>query len=93
MRTPQQNSQGYANSSTLNRIGNLTGRLMLVSGTADDNVHIANTFEFVSQATSLNKIIDMMVYPNKNHFINGCETRYALYMKVMDFFARNVMDK
>lgn len=90
MQTPQQNASGYDASSTLERIGNLTGRLLIVSGTADDNVHVSNTFEFVSRATSMNKILDMMVYPNKDHHINGCETRYALYKKVMDYFERNL---
>lgn len=93
MLTPQQNAAGYDGSSTLSRLENLTGRLLIVSGTADDNVHIANTFEFVSQATVLNKVIDMMIYPNKNHHINGCETRYALYSKLFDFFQRNLTDK
>lgn len=90
MLTPQQNSVGYDASSTLGRIKNLKGNLLIVSGTADDNVHIANTFEFVSEATSQNKILDMMVYPNKNHFINGCETRLALYTKLLDYFNRNL---
>ena len=90
MLTPQQNSVGYDASSTLGRIKNLKGNLLIVSGTADDNVHITNTFEFVSEATSQNKILDMMVYPNKNHFINGCETRLALYTKLLDYFNRNL---
>lgn len=90
MLTPQQNAVGYDSSSTLSRIKNLTGRLLIVAGTADDNVHITNTFEFVSEATAQNKIIDMMVYPNKNHSINGCETRFALYSKLLDYFNRNL---
>ena len=90
MLTPQQNSVGYNASSTLSRIKNLTGRLLIVHGTADDNVHITNTYEFVSEATSMNKIVDMMVYPNKNHSIYGCETRYALYSKLLDYFNRNL---
>ncbi len=92
MLTPQQNTVGYDASSTLSRVRNLTGRLLIVAGTADDNVHISNTFEFVSEATSQNKIIDMMVYPNKNHSIIGCETRFALYSKLLDYFNRNLKD-
>uniref|UniRef100_UPI003FED472A hypothetical protein n=1 Tax=Candidatus Limisoma sp. TaxID=3076476 RepID=UPI003FED472A len=53
-------------------------------------MHIAFRVEFVSEATSQNKILDMMVYPNKNHFINGCETRLALYTKLLDYFNRNL---
>ena len=86
MRTPQQNTSGYESSSAINKIGNLKGRLLIITGTADDNVHASNTFEYVAKATSMNKILDMMVYTNKNHHINGCETRYALYLKILDFF-------
>ncbi len=86
MRTPQQNESGYESSSAINRIGDLKGRLLIITGTADDNVHASNTFEYVAKAVAMNKILDMMVYPNKNHHINGCQTRYALYSKILDFF-------
>jgi len=60
--------------------------LLIVTGTADDNVHASNTFEYVAKAVAMNKMLDMMVYPNKNHHINGCQTRFALYSKILDFF-------
>ena len=90
MRTPQQNAEGYVNSSAINRVGKLNGRLLIITGTADDNVHASNTFEYVAKAVSMNKIFDMMVYPNKNHHINGCETRFALYSKILDFFDQHL---
>ena len=93
MRTPQQNESGYESSSALGRIGNLNGRLLIVTGTADDNVHASNTFEFVAKAVAMNKILDMMVYPNKNHHINGCQTRFALYSKILDFFDARLKNK
>lgn len=86
MRTPQQNQVGYDNSSALYRAANLKGDLLIVSGSADDNVHIENTFAFVSKLAELNKLPDMVVYPNKNHHINGGETRFTLYKKVLSFF-------
>ena len=90
MQTPQQNEAGYESSSACGRLDNLKGRLLIVSGTADDNVHITNTYAFVSDAMAHNKVIDMMVYPNEDHHINGCEIRYALYLKLMDFFDNNL---
>lgn len=92
MLTPQQNEVGYESSSTLGRIKNLSGRLLVVSGTADDNVHISNTYEFVSHAVAGDVLIDMMIYPNKDHHINGCDTRYVLYRKLLDYFERNLKD-
>lgn len=90
MLTPQQNAAGYDAASALSRINNLTGRLLIVAGTADDNVHIVNTYKFVEQATLQNKTVDMMIYPNKDHSIRGGETRYALYSKLLDYFNRNL---
>lgn len=92
MLTPQQNEVGYESSSTLGRIKNLSGRLLVVSGTADDNVHVSNTYEFVSHAVAEDVLIDMMIYPNKDHHINGCDTRYVLYRKLLDYFERNLKD-
>lgn len=86
MRTPQQNEAGYNSSSAIKSIADFKGRLLIISGTLDDNVHIANTFQYTAELTNQNKICDMMIYTNKNHSIYGCETRYALYLKVIDFF-------
>lgn len=86
MLTPQQNSTGYDASSAIKRADKLNGRLLIITGTADDNVHPANTYEYVSKATTEGKILDMMVYPNENHFIRGCGVRLTLYTKILDFF-------
>ena len=90
MRTPKENANGYANSSALNAISSQKGRVLLISGTADDNVHIANTMEYEARMTSQNKICDMMIYTNMNHSINGCDVRYPLFMKVLDFYNVNL---
>ncbi|MDE6715181.1 MAG: S9 family peptidase [Muribaculaceae bacterium] len=86
MRTPQQNEVGYDSSSAIKAIPDLKGRVLIISGTLDDNVHIANTLQYTAELTNQNKICDMMIYTNKNHSIYGCDTRYALYLKVIDFF-------
>ena len=61
-----------------------------MAGTADDNVHITNTYEYAAEMTQQNKMFDMMVFLNMNHSINGCETRVPLYMKVLEFFNNNL---
>lgn len=86
MRTPQQNETGYASSSAINLASNLKGRLLIMAGTLDDNVHISNTLQYTAELTANNKICDMMVFTNKNHSIYGCNTRYVVYLKVLDFF-------
>lgn len=86
MRTPNENVEGYKNSAPINFTSNLNGELLIMYGTADDNVHPANTLEYVAELTSKNKLCDMMVYTNMNHSINGCDVRLPLYKKVLRFF-------
>lgn len=86
MLTPQQNSYGYDAASAINRVDKLKGELLIITGTADDNVHPANTYEYVAKATDAGQLLDMMVYTNENHFIRNCGARYPLYKKILKFF-------
>lgn len=86
MRTPQENEDGYMASSPLNKVADVKGRVLIMAGTADDNVHISNTYQYQAEMTEHNKVMDMMIFTNMNHSINYCDTRYALYLKVLDFF-------
>ncbi len=90
MRTPNENENGYNEGSPLKRVKLQKGNLLIMSGTADDNVHITNTYQYAAEMTQQGKLFDMMVYLNMNHSINGCETRLPLYNKVLDFFNRNL---
>ena len=90
MRTPQENAEGYKKSAPINKVANQKGELLIMYGTADDNVHPANSLEYVAELTSRNKICDMMVYTNMNHSINGCDVRLPLYKKVLKFFDGNL---
>jgi len=95
MLTPQDNPL-YLNSSVINRIPNLAGKprtdpndysiqsnLLLVHGTADDNVHFQNSAEFLLNVQAQNiEIAEVMVYPNKDH---GISARQHLYGYMADF--------
>lgn len=90
MLTPAQNEQGYAASAPLNHIEGLNCRLLIMSGTADDNVHMSNTMEYVARLISADKWCDMMLFPNMNHSINGCDTRRMVYSRMLDYFNQNL---
>lgn len=90
MLTPQQNDEGYFNSAPLNRTSRLKCPLLLMYGTADDNVHPANTLEFVSHLQSQGLLCDMFVFPGMNHSIFGCNARAVVYAKMLDFFDKNL---
>lgn len=85
MRTPAENDEGYRAGSPLVHAGELSGQLLLISGTADDNVHYLNSLQYTSALVEAGIQFDMMYYTNRNHSIRGCNTRYHLYTKITDF--------
>lgn len=90
MLTPQENEDGYRESSALNKINNVRCPLLIMSGTADDNVHISNTMEYISQMIKEGKYCDLFLFPNMNHSINEQNARAVVYAKMLDFFNKNL---
>ena len=91
MRTPQENAEGYKASSAFTRADKLHGRLLLVHGMADDNVHFQNCAEYAEHLVQLGKQFDMQVYTNRNHGIFGGNTRMHLYTRLTEFFNQWLM--
>ena len=85
MQTPKENFEGYDICSPLKRADHLQGDLLLISGTADDNVHIQNSMQFSEALVQADKQFDMQYYTNRNHSIRGCNTRYHLYTRIYRF--------
>jgi dipeptidyl-peptidase 4 len=90
MRTPKENPDGYKESSVINYVDLLKGKLLIAHGSADDNVHFQNTMDFVNAMITANKYYEMLVYPNRNHFMLGPNMRYHLYKNMTDFIYRNL---
>ena len=90
MRTPKENGDGYNASSAINRIGQLKGDLLLIHGSADDNVHFQNFMEYNEALVQADKQFETQIYTNRNHSIAGGNTRNHLMNRVADFFLRNL---
>ncbi len=90
MRTPQENPDGYAQSAPLDKVKDLKGELLIMFGSADDNVHIINAMQYIAKLHGQKRQFDMMVYPNMNHSINGCGVREPLYQRVLNYFDRTL---
>lgn len=84
MGTPADNPEGYKNSAVLTNVKNYKGRLLLVHGMADDNVHAMNTLELASKLEELNKSFEMMLYPGNTHTMLGPKTNH--YIELMNQF-------
>lgn len=90
MTTPQQNESGYDAASALNRTQNLKGRLLIMSGTSDDNVHFYNTLKYTSKLYSQGTVFDMMALTGFEHSLPKCNARAMLFKKICDFLDHNV---
>ena len=90
MRKPQDNKGGYEDNSPVNFVKNIRGKLLLVHGSADDNVHLQNSMELAAALVNNNIPFDFMVYPNKNHSISGGLTRLHIYSKILKFVKENL---
>lgn len=90
MRTPQENHGGYEKASVLSRSKNLKGEVLLVYGTADDNVHPQNTLELQAKWVEEDIPFQMMVYTNKDHSIRGGNARTHIYTTLYRFLQKNL---
>ena len=85
MRTPKENPDGYA-TNPIERAPKLHGALLICHGTADDNVHPQNTYEYSEALVQADKDFRELFYTNRNHSIFGGNTRNHLLRQVAQFF-------
>ena len=85
MRTPKENPDGYA-TNPIERASKLHGALLICHGTADDNVHPQNAYEYSEALVQADKDFRELFYTNRNHSIFGGNTRNHLLRQVAQFF-------
>jgi dipeptidyl-peptidase-4 len=91
MGLPTDNAEGYRIGSPINFAEGLRGRLLLVHGTGDDNVHYQATERLMNRLIELGKPFDVMVYPNRTHAIaEGAGTTAHLYHRIARYFMENL---
>ena len=90
MRTPVTNADGYLHSSPLNNTSDMNSKLLMISGTDDDNVHMYNTLKYTSKLSSEGKICDMMIYAGFEHSLRMCDARVQLFRKILNFLDSNL---
>jgi dipeptidyl-peptidase 4 len=91
MGRPQDNPDGYRDSSPVNQAGKLQAKLMLAHGTGDDNVHFANTTELINALIGAGTYPDdLMILPGRGHGMTDWPARVQLYQRITDFLLRNL---
>ncbi len=86
MGLPQENADGYKNSSPLNFARDLKGRLLEVHGTSDDNVHLQNSVQMINNLIDAGVQFDLQLYPRKTHGISGRAARTHLFHRIQNQF-------
>jgi dipeptidyl-peptidase 4 len=91
MGLPQSNAEGYRLGSPINFAEGLKGKLLVVHGTGDDNVHAQGTERLANRLIELGKPFDMMLYPNRSHGISeGRGTTLHLHRLITRYFLENL---
>jgi dipeptidyl-peptidase 4 len=90
MKTPQHNPDGYRHTAPRFAASNLHGRLLLMHGTTDDNVHWQNSEQFAYELQRAGKAFEMMVYPRSRHGISDPRLNEHVHQTMFDFVMRTV---
>ena len=85
MDTPQDNPEGYAKTSLLDKVKNLKGRLLLIHGAQDPVVVQQHSMNFIEASIKAGKQVDYFLYPNHEHNVGGRD-RIHMYAKIADYF-------
>jgi dipeptidyl-peptidase-4 len=90
MGTPQNNPEGYKNSSPVNAAKNLHGKLLLIHGAIDDNVHMQNTIQFIYELQKAGKQFQLMLYPKSRHGVTDPLLLKHMRQMMLDYIVENL---
>jgi dipeptidyl-peptidase 4 len=91
MGLPEENAKGYHDGSAINFAEGLTGNLLVIHGSGDDNVHFQGAELLVNRLIALGKAFTFMDYPNRSHGIfEGPGTTKHVHMLIMRFIEEHV---
>ena len=91
MGLPRDNPEGYKQGSPITHAHRLKGNLLIIHGSADDNVHYQNCEALVNELIKHNKQFTLMVYPNRSHSIKeGENTTRHLYTLLTRYLKENL---
>lgn len=90
MQTPEHNPEGYRKSSPVTAAKNLNGKLLLIHGALDDNVHVQNAIQFAYELQKAGKQFQFMIYPKSRHGITDPLLVKHLRSMMTDFILENL---
>ncbi len=91
MGTPETNPEGYARWNVMNFIPSMTGKLMIVHGLIDENVHFRHTARLINALNRARKPYELLLFPDERHMPRKAEDRTYMEERVRDFFVKHLM--
>ena len=90
MRRPQVNIGGYESASLMNKAQDLTGNVLIIHGTGDDNVHVQHTMQYIDALVRADKQFEMQLYPDDNHFLRKGNNAQHMHKRILNFLQNNL---
>jgi dipeptidyl-peptidase-4 len=91
MGNPKEDPDAYDRTSSIEAAADYQGRLLLIHGTLDDNVHPQNTIQLIDAFIRNEKQFAMMLYPGKTHGITGAAENIHLYTMIYEYLKKNLL--
>ena len=90
MRRPQVNPRGYDEASLLNKAADLSGSVLIIHGTGDDNVHVQHTMQYINALVEADKQFEMQLYPDDNHHLRQGNNAKHMHERILRFLNTNL---
>ncbi len=90
MGTPQSNPTGYTEGSVMHHVPTMTGKLLIVHGLIDENVHFRHTARLINALIRARKPYDLLLFPDERHMPRKIEDRVFMEEQIRDYFLRNL---
>ena len=90
MGMPEENKAGYSKSSVMSYVSEIEGKLLLVHGLVDENVHFRHTARLINALNEAGKDYDLLVFPEERHMPRRLEDRAYMERRILEFLQDNV---
>lgn len=93
MGLPSENSSGYRESAVFDHVPNMRGKLMIVHGLIDENVHFRHTARLINRLIASGKDYDLLIFPDERHSPRRLRDRIYMEQRISDYITRNLGTK
>ena len=90
MSTPLKNPRGYESSSIMTHVQEMKGKLMLIHGLIDENVHFRHTARLINSLIKYRKRYELILFPNERHSPHNIHDRIYIEDITHDFFSQHL---